>query len=273
MAFEGSLREFSLADVFRLIAAGKKTGVLTLDRDAWPGRVHFRDGRVVFATSTANRGPLGGRLVRARVITEEELELALEIQRVENADGVGRRLGEILVDAGAVQRAVVEDFLREQIADTLCELFRWEEGWMSFETDEADVDQDCGFSATVESVIAETNRRLEQFDEIGLHIASSRARFVMSAAPAERTSEIHLQPSQWTLLRHMHVGRGVRDLAEATGGSYVGTAQALFGMIEVGLVEQYEVADSANDADADDAAEHAVVHELDAPTAAEAVAS
>ena len=250
VAFEGNIQDFPLADVFRLIAAGKKTGTLYLDRGALEGKVCFSEGDIFFACSTQRHEPLGSRLVHARVVTEEQLEHALQVQETEKAHDSGRRIGQILIDEGQLEDLVLERFVREQIVDTLFDLFRWEEGTMRFEIDETPAEEDIGLSAPVEAIIEEASRRLEQWDKMGTRIPSLDARFVMAMGPAERGTEIYLKPREWMLLAHMHGGQGIRSLAEITGYTYFETARILYGMLSAGLVETFddENADSANEA-------------------------
>ena len=77
VALEGNLRDFSIADMFRLLASGRKTGTLYLEREDAQGRVCFKKGRVFFASSNWHRESLGRRLVKAAVISEKQLRQAL----------------------------------------------------------------------------------------------------------------------------------------------------------------------------------------------------
>ena len=249
MAFEGNLKDFALGDVFRLIATGGKTGTLYLDRGGAHAEVCFRDGSIFFATSTLRHEPLGSKLVQARAITDAQLEHALEVQESEKGTDGGRRIGQILIDEGLLEDIVLERFVREQIVDTLFDLFRWDDGSMRFEFDEAAAEEDIGLSAPVELIIEEASRRLEQWDRMGTHIPSLDARFVMSVSPAERSMEIYLKPREWMLLCHIHGGQGIRALAEATGFTHFETARILYGMLSAGLVETCEGVDEVSSAD------------------------
>ena len=62
MALKGTLRDFSLADIFQLIGIQRKTGVLTLKSDKDVVTVSFVDGNVVAADSLQDcwSSPPGG---------------------------------------------------------------------------------------------------------------------------------------------------------------------------------------------------------------------
>ncbi|MDP2181173.1 MAG: DUF4388 domain-containing protein [Actinomycetota bacterium] len=245
MALEGNLKDFSLADMFRLLATGHKTGTLFMERSEGEGRVCFKKGRVFFASSNYNRESLGKRLVKTGVISEKQLRQALGLQKIQKKEKAGRRLGQILVDEGYLDGKVLENFIQEQISDTLFDLFRWEDGQLRFEPDETCDDEDIGISVSVENIIMESSRRLELWNRIRQKIPSVETRFIMAGAPGDKSIEIHLKPREWMLLCYLHGGRSVRELVELTGYNDFETAKILYGMYSAGLVEKVGAADEA----------------------------
>ncbi len=241
MALEGNLRDFSLADMFRLLATGAKTGTLHVESADGAGKVCFTDGRVFFASSNYDRESLGRRLVRAGVISEKQLRQALGLQKIQKKEKAGRRLGQILVEEGYLDGRVLESFIHEQINDTLFDLFRWDEGDLRFESDETCDDEDIGISVSVENVIMESARRMEQWERIRLKIPDLDTEFVMAAGPGEKSMEIHLKPQEWMLLCHLHGGRTVRELVDVTGYNDFETSRILYGMYAAGLIEKVGV--------------------------------
>src|SRR5438270_11977680 len=95
MALSGTLKDFGIADILQLIGQQTKTGVLKLE-GAHEQRVEitFANGNVVFASEKRRdkSNLLGNLLLRAEMISEEQLEEALQEQQRSL-----RRLGDILV--------------------------------------------------------------------------------------------------------------------------------------------------------------------------------
>ncbi|MDH4139854.1 MAG: DUF4388 domain-containing protein [Coriobacteriia bacterium] len=245
MALEGNLRDFTLEDMFRLLASGRKTGTLYMERENAEGKVCFEKGRVFFASSNWNRESLGRRLVKAGVTSEKQLRQALGLQKIQKKEKAGRRLGQILIDEGYLESKVLESFIQDQINDTLFDLFRWEEGELRFEADETCEDEDIGISVSVENIIMESSRRLELWNKIRQRIPSMETRFIMASAPGEKSIEIHLKPKEWMLLCYLHGGRTVRELVELTGYNDFETAKILYGMHSAGLIEKVGSSDEA----------------------------
>ena len=94
MALQGTLKDFGIADILQLIGQQQKTGTLHLQSKEQEVHVTFRDGSIVRAESSTRRKKelIGNMLVRAELISESQLESALEIQR-----RTLKRLGDVLV--------------------------------------------------------------------------------------------------------------------------------------------------------------------------------
>jgi hypothetical protein len=236
MALRGSLKDFSLPDVFQLITFSRKTGVLRISGpgDA-AGAVWFRDGEVFFAQSNWHHELLGERLVAARKITPSALEKALEIRHAESEGG--RRLGQVLVAEGYITEKVLEAFVQEQIQDTIFDLMRWEDGEFDFELLPAVVDEDIGLTVSIENVIMEGSRRLDEWARIRKKVPSMDVVFKMATAPGEGTFEISLKPVEWSLLLLVDGTRSVAELARDTGRTDFEVARILYGLFSAGLLE------------------------------------
>jgi len=236
MALRGNLNDFSLPDVFQLVTFSRKTGVLRIKRaDGAEGSVWFRDGDVFFAQSNWHNEMLGERLVRAQRITPQALKKALEIRSAEGPQG--RRLGAILVDEGYIGDAVLTAFVQEQIQETIFDLMRWDEGDFDFEELGDVADEDIGLSISIENVIMEGSRRLDEWGRIKKKIPSMDVVFKMATAPGEGTFEISLKPIEWNLLLLVDGTRSVADLAVETSRTDFEVARIIYGLFSAGLLE------------------------------------
>ncbi len=236
MALRGNLKDFSLPDVFQLVTFSRKSGVLRIKRaDGAEGSVWFREGDVFFAQSNWHAELLGERLVRAQRITPQALERALSIRADESSDG--RRLGEILIAEGYITDKVLEAFVSEQIQETIFDLMRWDEGDFDFEATPEIADEDIGLSVSIENVVMEGSRRLDEWTRIRKKIPSMDVVFKMATAPGEGTFEISLKPMEWNLLLLVDGTRSVAELAYATNRTDFEVARIIYGLFSAGLLE------------------------------------
>jgi hypothetical protein len=236
VALEGNLKDFSLADMFRLLASGSKSGVLHVVNGDGEGRVCFKRGEVFFASSGDEDEAVGKQLVSAGIISDKQLRQARGLVKIQKKDMADRKLGQILVDEGYLEAGVLESFVRELIADALFDLLRLEEGELRFESGAGCADVDLGLSIPVDTVLEDSEKRLVTWRLVRERIPSGDTRFAMAAAPGEKPADIRLKPREWMLLCFLHDGRSVDELVQETGYNAFETAQTLFSMYAEGLI-------------------------------------
>jgi hypothetical protein len=161
MALAGTLKDFSLADIFQLIALQKKTGYLTLRSETDVVTVTFLEGSVVGAESLNKRleDRLGHVLVKTGRISREELAKALEVQKQ-----TLQRLGYILIAEGFVDAQSLRTALTIQMQQTIFRLFRWKNGDYNFEPhDQVEYDRENVPPMSAESILMEGIRMLDEW--------------------------------------------------------------------------------------------------------------
>ncbi len=161
MALEGTLRDFSLADILQLISLQHKTGLLTVRGPADTVTLGFLDGMLVSAESSAQRldTRLGTVLVKTRRLTAEALARALEMQAQ-----TLQRLGFILLKNGFCSAQDLRDGLDIQIKRIAYGLFRWTDGDYVFEqTEQVDYDAESTTPIAVERLLMEGARMIDEW--------------------------------------------------------------------------------------------------------------
>ena len=243
MPLKGSLRDFSLPDLFQLIHFGKKNGTLNITNGDAKGYVCFRNGNVFFATHNWKRPPLGQRLTESGMVTEEQIDEALDLQKTTRK---GQRLGNTLVELGYLSRESLEVFVEEQIRDAVFHLLRWTEGEFDFDPSQIFPEEDIGLSMTTEDLIMEGSRRLDEWYQIEKKVPSLDAVFKMTKVPGKDASDINLTSEEWLVLYHVDGESSVRDIIEKSGQSALVTCKALYGLVTAGLVvlTEQEAADA-----------------------------
>jgi len=238
VALEGNLKDFSLADMFRLLENGAKSGTLHVLGEAGEGIVCFRGGEIFYASTSSKREPISKRLTRVGIISEKQLRQAQGLMKIQRRDKADRKLGQILVDEGYLEASVLEEFISSQVTDALFEMLRWTEGETRFEAEEECADVDLGLALPVDVAVAEAEKRLSAWTKILEKIPSMDSRFAMSSSPGQKPMDIHLKPREWMLLCYLHGSRSVHELADLTGYTDFDTAKTLYAMYLGGLIER-----------------------------------
>ena len=130
MALQGTLKDFSITEIIQLIGQQLKTGVLRIRRAKDLVEIHFVDGMIVHVYSNyrGKKDLIGEILVKAQLITEEQLERVLRIQKE-----TLKYLGEILVELQLLTKDHIIKVIITQIYETVYDLFWWEDGTFYFD--------------------------------------------------------------------------------------------------------------------------------------------
>jgi hypothetical protein len=163
MALRGTLGDFGIADIFQLVGHQSKTGILRLKQRDVEVRISFVDGNVVFADQTSRHSSelLGNIMVRADVITEDQLEKALDAQT-----RTLKRLGDILVDLKFVSLETLKDFTSLQTTETIYRLFSWEAGTYEFTTQDVDWDERTQEPIRADNILMEGFRMVDEWPSV-----------------------------------------------------------------------------------------------------------
>ena len=228
---KGTLDDFTLPDIFRLMSYAKKTGRVDITRSAGEGHVYFREGEVYFAASSLSKEPLGQKLVRMRAVTEGQLMKALDEHKAS-----GERLGTVLVRTGVVTPDQLEGAIRQQIEDAVFDLLRWELGEFSWEPGN-ELDVEIPIAVSVENLIMEASRRLDEFEVIKRKIPSGESVLGMAPTPPEGAVEINITPDEWRILVLVDGTRTINDIGKLVGLDEFGAMRVLYGLVSAGLIE------------------------------------
>ena len=253
MAIEGPLKELHIHDVFQLLDLGRKTGILRVTSELRQnaGVVYFDEGAVVAAEIRSNPHPLGALLLRAGKVSEEDLARAIAVR----ASRDGQRLGDVLVEMGALTRRELDRQIRVQVEEVIFEVMSWSEGYFSFEEGRIP----AGFGdATVriptESLLMEAARRIDEWSRIEAKIPHLGVIPHFTGSPDENGGVLDLLPFEWEVLAAIDGRHDIRELAERLGRSEFDVARTLFGLATAGVIVLEEaVAQSV---------ESATVHDL-----------
>jgi hypothetical protein len=260
MALEGTLKDFSLADIFQLIGLQRKTGVLTLRGKDDTVTVTFLDGKVVAADSLNKRleNRLGTVLVKSGTMTPEQLNRALEIQRE-----TLQRLGFILVHYGIISQEALRSALQLQIMQIVYRLFRWKDGEYHFSQETTiEYDRDNVVPISAESVLMEGARmidewpiiekRIRSYDMIFRRKATTQEIVVVSADEADHvdfdetkmrkksaaSDKIRISEEEKSIYDLVDGKRNVGDIVEVSRLAEFDTVKSLYELLTRDLIEE-----------------------------------
>ncbi len=128
---QGKITDFSIPDIFQLVASQKKSGSLLIRGMERETVFLFSDGLIVDVQPDQRdpSGMLGAMLVDAGLITREQLRRILAVK-----ERRGKKLGEVLVEKGMISGETLARYLSLQIKESLFDILGLKEGEYKFES-------------------------------------------------------------------------------------------------------------------------------------------
>jgi hypothetical protein len=234
MALVGNLRDFGLSDFLYLVDRGYKTGMLVLQRPGDQARLFFQNGKLVYAIQNANEDRLGDLLLRAGKITPEQRDYALHLQQ---SVATNKPFGLILVELGYITREGIIRTVRSQIEETVYRLFSWTEGDFRFEPDVKPPRESVTIPLSIENVIMEGVRRIDEWSRIRDRIPTLDVIVRFADQPTERAKGVNLTPDEWRVFARINGADNIAAIARLTQLSEFDVCRIIYGFIQAGLVE------------------------------------
>jgi Mrp family chromosome partitioning ATPase len=155
---KGTLEEYSVDDLFFLIALKRQSGRLIITNDTQTMTATFENGRLFHIQQSQDvsfENRLGTMLLRGGFITESQLKDALERNQ-----RTGQPLGYILINAGYINQDRLQGPLKLQMEENLQKLFSWKQGTFVFESGkvETNIDKKIYFQEDYTSTINRLGR-------------------------------------------------------------------------------------------------------------------
>jgi tetratricopeptide (TPR) repeat protein len=235
MAIEGALQDVSLADICQLLGMGMKTGCLSMTDRSNFGYIYFEKGRIIYASVLNRKDRLGELLVRNHAITRKDLSEAVGKQ----GQSKGKRLGEVLVEMGAISEDELRKFIQLQIEEAVYHLFTWQQGSFHFDPDQMPDEEGIYLvSIPAEALLMEGARRVDEWSQIEKKIPSLDVVFQLDKSPDGSSQDIELTKDQKKILPYIDGVRTVTDIMNEAGLVEFDTGKALYGLIQAGFVSR-----------------------------------
>ncbi|MGH9365267.1 MAG: DUF4388 domain-containing protein [Thermoanaerobaculia bacterium] len=231
MGLEGTLRVFSLTDIFQVLALQRKGGTLTVEGEDDTVTVSFLGGQVVSADSSARRleNRIGTLLVLAGRINEEQLNRVLQMQTESQ-----ERLGSLLIRERMVTREDLREALRLQVFRIIFSAFRWTDGRFRF-SQEGPIDYDAGQMAPVptELILMEAAQMLDEWPILQKKVRSRE--IVFRRAPGVENLRLVVTPDE------VHEGTLAVSRPEAETWRWVDGNRTVADIMERALLSDFDV--------------------------------
>jgi hypothetical protein len=205
----GNIEKFTLPEIFQLVASSRKSGTLGIQRDDSIIMIYFKDGKIIYAYGPRQTFHLGQLLREKNKISERQLEQAIAVQaKIQNS----KRLGEIMISRRFIDRVDLNNVVQTQIEELLFTLMSWNSGTFKFYEEQFPTDEEITVEISVENVILEGLRRLDEQNMIKEALPDLDEVYVISAAQSDRTRDISLQAKEWNIMALVDGYRSINEI-------------------------------------------------------------
>ncbi|SYZ74504.1 conserved hypothetical protein [Candidatus Zixiibacteriota bacterium] len=230
---QGKIGRFTLPEIFQLIANGRKTGTLGIQKDDDIVMVYFKKGKIVYGYGPRQTLHLGQLLREKGKISSEQLSEAVGAQAETSSS---KRLGQILIEKAFINRTDLETVVRRQVEELIYSLLNWESGSFKFYENQYPTDEEITVDISVENAILEGMRRMDEMNRIKEIIPDLNSILIMSPASPERRTDISLQSDEWNLLAMVNGRRTIAEIADLAKVPRIEAVRKLGALKLAGLV-------------------------------------
>jgi hypothetical protein len=208
---EGSLSHFEVPDLLTFLNLGRRTGVLVLEASDRESKLFFREGRPVYATSTADELRFGSLLVKFKKLDPDALDRVLHATRPMG------RIGQTLLQANLLTEEELASFLKVQVSEVIFNTFEWHQGVFAF-FDKVDPPVTAvTLDIDLQNLIMEGVRRIDERSRLAEAIPD-RAAVVEAVANPERVKQsVTLTPDEWRVFFLVDGRRSVSEICRTVG--------------------------------------------------------
>jgi len=234
---QGNIERFTLPEIFQLIASGRKSGTLGIQRDDSIVMVYFKEGDVIYGYGPRQTYHLGQLLRDKGVINETQLDKAIKVQaKTENS----KRLGEILIAHQYIDRADLEAVVKNQVQELLYSLLAWETGSFKFYEGQFPTDEEITVKLSVENIILEGLRRIDEKNMVTQTFPDLNVVYSISAAQAGRARDVAMESTEWNLMALVDGHRSLEQICKIAPFDKEETLKKLARLSLAGLITKTE---------------------------------
>ena len=228
----GDLGEMQPSDLLNFLHQGRRTGVLLTRSDGVERGIVLVDGNVAWACSTSAGERLGELLCRMGFAQRDKVDAALAMQE---GTGQHRRLGQLLVDTGAISSEDIGRGLRHQVVEIFLGLLVTRAGSFVFLRGVDKAALPAQLALDTQALLLDGLRRLDEMELYRTRIPSSEARLRKTArALPDGDGTISAEGRQVFAL--VDGTRTIADLAMATALGEFEATKAAFKLLAAGYL-------------------------------------
>jgi tetratricopeptide (TPR) repeat protein len=223
------LVEASLPEVIQLLAYSMKSGCLSVTDGRNFGNIFMKDGRIIYATILNRKVRLFDRMIDDNSLQKSVLDDALRLQKDKK-----KRIGEILIELGALSRKDLEEQLRHQIEMTILTMLAWKSGYFNFEENLLPGPEEFTINISARELLLAGARRVEDWQQIESKLPPQETVLVRS----EERHDLDLNHTESKVLEEVDGIKSIDEVVKRSELDFYDACKAIYVLLTAGLIEK-----------------------------------
>jgi hypothetical protein len=218
-----------VAETFKKLYFGKRTGVLTCEATEGRRAVYFSSGFLVGVRSSLEKERLGEVMIRQGRINRTQFEDASHFIKS------GWKLGEILAELKIIAPEEIENYIRIQVLEIACSQLIAPPKRLLFSSLEA-VDSSVGAPVSIADIFMEAARRADCLEKEIQALLQDNRKLGFPEDPLKRFQDVSLKPEEGFVLSRVDGTQTAKDILAISPLPEEVTARTLIGLMAAELV-------------------------------------
>ncbi len=229
MGIVGNLRTMQLEELLQWLSQSKKNGTLEIVHGPVEKKIFFKEGLILSSASNRPEEYLGHFLVNYGLITEAQLNRAIESQQQTRM-----LLGMILVNNGALSEQELSRMLRIKAEESIYDVFSWPEGDFRFLDDVLPEGAMVPMRMDVTGIVMEGVQRVDEWRRIRRVIPHER---MIPVAVVDLSTVPDLGPGEQRILEMVDDERTIEEIRLLTHTTEYQISKLFFDQWQYGHVK------------------------------------
>jgi len=241
----GKLEENTLPRLLNYLNEIKSTGTLSLTKDGINKKLYFKDGAIIFASSTYDDDRLGELLLKVGKITVNQYETASKVIKQ-----TGKRMGGVMVELGYLKPKDLFWGVKYQVQEIVCSLFSWTSGDYEFVHGALPAAEVITLHMSTANLILQGIKRIDDWTRISRSVPPLDGVLTVTSNPLKLYQDVAMSDDE---KRIVSLFDGKRTIKEVFNQAKIGGFEALkavYILYSIGMLEEPVKAAAASKAKA-----------------------
>ncbi|HUD70372.1 MAG TPA: DUF4388 domain-containing protein [Dongiaceae bacterium] len=229
-ALQGEIQSRTMPYLFHDLGTSRATGVLTVAGRTVRKMIHFKAGRMQFASSTDRDDRFNQTLLRNSVISLRDVLRALEIA-LSSRD----RLGEVLVRMRILTPAEVEKWVRVQVEEIALSTFDRISGTWRFDPGPIGVEA-IGVDLPADALVLDGVRRMRSWARVYEEVGGLNAEYLATRDVEAVAKDLPIEEGEKSLLAMCRTPTALGEMCESSEMGDIDVCRSVWALLSVGAL-------------------------------------